>query len=53
MSNRAALQDGDGDCNCTSWLERLGLPSLTGRMEEFIGLPGIITYPNRRFGECV
>lgn len=22
--------NGDGDCNCTTWLERLGLPLLTG-----------------------
>jgi hypothetical protein len=45
--------NGDGDCNCTTWLERLGLPLLTGRMDEFINLPGIATTPNRRFGECV
>ncbi len=45
--------NGDGDCNCTTWLERLGLPVLTGRMEEFIGLPGLVSYPRRRFGECV
>jgi hypothetical protein len=45
--------NGDGDCNCTTWLERLGLPLLTGRMDEFIRLPGIVTYPSRRFGECV
>jgi hypothetical protein len=45
--------NGDGDCNCTTWLERLGLPLLTGRMDEFISLPGIVTYPSRRFGQCV
>jgi hypothetical protein len=45
--------NGDGDCNCTTWLERLGLPLLTGRMDEFIGLPGIALYPSRRFGKCV
>ena len=28
--------DGDGECNCTTWLERLGLPLLTGVMEEFV-----------------
>jgi hypothetical protein len=44
--------NGDGDCNCTTWLERLGLPLLTGRMDEFIGLPGISSYPSRRFGHC-
>jgi hypothetical protein len=45
--------NGDGDCNCTTWLERLGLPLLTGRMDEFIALPGIIISPSRRFGECI
>jgi hypothetical protein len=45
--------NGDGDCNCTTWLERLGLPLLTGRMNEFIALPGFIAYPSRRFGRCV
>src|SRR6267142_2216657 len=30
--------NGDGDCNCITWLERLGLPLVTGRMNEFIGL---------------
>jgi hypothetical protein len=45
--------DGDGDCNCITWLERLGLPLLTGRMDEFFGLPGLVTSPSRRFGECV
>src|SRR5262249_47562956 len=45
--------NGDGDCNCTTWLERLALPLLTGRMNEFIGLPGFVSYPRRRFGACV
>lgn len=45
--------NGDGDCNCTTWLERIGLPLLTGRMNEFIGLPGISSQPRRRFGRCV
>jgi len=45
--------DGDGDCNCTTWLERIGLPLLTGRMSEFGSLPGIAAYPRRRFGECI
>jgi len=45
--------NGDGDCNCTTWLERLGLPLLTGRMDEFTGLAGIATYSTRRFGPCV
>ena len=45
--------NGNGDCNCSTWLERLGLPLLTGRMDEFIGLPGIVSNPSRRFGECI
>jgi hypothetical protein len=45
--------DGDGDCNCTTWLERLALPLLTGSMDEFTSLPGFIYYPRRRFGQCV
>ena len=45
--------NGDGDGNCTTWLERLGLPLLTGRMDEFTGLTGIVSFPSRRFGQCV
>lgn len=45
--------NGDGDCNCTTWLERLGLPLLTGRIDEFISLPAISSNPSRRFGLCV
>jgi hypothetical protein len=47
------LPDGDGDCNCITWIERLGLPLLTGRMNEFIALPGRTSYPSRRFGRCL
>lgn len=43
--------NGDGDC--ITWLERLGLPLLTGRMDEFLGLPGRSSLPTRRFGLCV
>jgi hypothetical protein len=45
--------NGDGDCNCITWIERLGLPLLTGRMDEFIGLPGRVSHPSRRFGRCL
>jgi hypothetical protein len=45
--------NGDGDCNCTTWLERLALPLLSGRMDEFTNMPGFSLYPNRRFGECI
>ncbi len=44
--------NGDGDCNCTTWLERIGLPLLSGRMNEFTALPGFVRYPTRRFGAC-
>ena len=44
--------DGDGDCNCITWIERLGLPLLTGRMNEFISLPGRAIHGSRRFGQC-
>ena len=45
--------DGDGDCNCVTWIERLGLPLLTGRMDELITLPGRASHPSRRFGRCL
>jgi hypothetical protein len=44
--------DGDGDCNCTTWIERLGLPLLTGRMAEFTAVTGVATEARRRFGLC-
>jgi hypothetical protein len=44
--------NGDGNCNCTTWLERLALPLLSGKMDEFTGLPGFRDYPTRRFGRC-
>ena len=44
--------NGDGDCNCVTWLERLGIPLLTGRMNEFFGLSGLVSNPMRRFGRC-
>jgi hypothetical protein len=44
--------DGNGDCNCITWLERLGLPLLTGRLDEFAALLGVVLALNRRFGAC-
>jgi len=44
--------NGDGDCNCITWLERLGLPLLTGRMDEFARLSGVASQWDRRFGKC-
>ncbi len=44
--------DGDGDCNCTTWLERLGLPVLTGRMDELTAVTGVAAQLRRRFGSC-
>lgn len=45
--------NGDGDCNCTTWVERLGVPLLTGRMDELLRLSGLAAFPTRRFGRCV
>jgi hypothetical protein len=45
--------DGNGDCNCLTWMERMGLPLLTGRITEFVRLLGIAALPRRRFGLCV
>lgn len=45
--------DGDGDCNCVTWMERQGLPLLTGWMDEFDGLSYVRSRPSRRFGACV
>jgi hypothetical protein len=45
--------DGDGDCNCTTWMERLGLPLLTGRMDEFTAVTGVLAQARRRFGAFV
>jgi hypothetical protein len=45
--------DGDGDCNCTTWIERLGLPLLTGRMDEFTAVMGAAAQVRRRFGVCM
>ncbi len=44
--------DGDGDCNCTTWMERLGLPLLTGRMDEFTAVTSVASQVRRRFGLC-
>jgi hypothetical protein len=45
--------NGDGDCNCITWLERLGLPLFSGRIDEFFRSPGSSTNSKRRFGDCV
>ena len=44
--------DGDGDCNCITWLERMGLPLLTGRMDEFTAVMGVAGQTRRKFGFC-
>ena len=36
--------DGDGECNCTTWLERLALPLLSGSMDEFTNLLGFAEF---------
>jgi hypothetical protein len=45
--------DGDGDCNCATWLERLGLPIISGSMIAFADMTLSSHYPRRRFGKCV
>jgi hypothetical protein len=45
--------NGDGDCNCITWLERLGLPLLTGGITEFMTLLARSPGSRRRFGLCV
>jgi hypothetical protein len=45
--------NGDGDCNCATWLERLGLPLISGSMIEFVGMTASSSYSRRRFGRCV
>jgi hypothetical protein len=45
--------NGDGDCNCTTWVERLGLPLLTGFMAEFTTVTGVAAQARRRFGVCI
>jgi hypothetical protein len=48
-----SFPDGDGACNCTTWMERLGLPLLTGRMDEFTAVTGVVAQVRRRFGLCI
>jgi hypothetical protein len=45
--------DGDGDCNCATWLERLALPLLSGSLDEFTAMTASSRYPSRRFGQCI
>lgn len=45
--------NGNGDCNCVTWLERLGLPLLTGRINDFVAGQGASVTASRRFGLCV
>lgn len=50
---RYGFPDGDGDCNCTTWIERMGLPLLTGRMNEFTTVMFVAAPTRRRFGVCI
>ena len=45
--------NGDGDCNCATWLERLALPLISGSMIEFASMTASSRYPRRRFGQCI
>ena len=50
---RYGFPDGDGDCNCVTWLERLALPLISGSMAEFAHATASSRYPSRRFGQCI
>jgi hypothetical protein len=43
--------DGDGDCNCVTWIEKMGIPLATGKMDEFELTSGK-GLRRRRFGRC-
>jgi hypothetical protein len=45
--------NGDGDCNCVTWLERLALPITSGSVFEFVRMTVSSQYASRRFGQCV
>jgi hypothetical protein len=45
--------DGDGECNCATWLERLALPLISGSMDEFTSMTASSYYQRRRFGQCI
>jgi hypothetical protein len=45
--------NGDGDCNCITWLERLALPLLSGGMLQFARMTASDPWPHRRFGRCI
>jgi hypothetical protein len=47
------LPNGDGDCNCATWLERLALPLISGSMDEFASMTAGSRYQRRRFGQCI
>ncbi|MBI3759606.1 MAG: hypothetical protein HY269_07620 [Deltaproteobacteria bacterium] len=42
----------NGDCNCATWIERLGLPLVTGRMSELVLVADIAAKKSRQFGAC-
>lgn len=50
---RYGFPNGDGDCNCATWLERLALPLISGSMIEFTNMTASSGYPRRRFGQCI
>jgi hypothetical protein len=50
---RYGFPNGDGDCNCATWLERLALPLISGSMYEFVNMTVYSKFPHRRFGECI
>jgi hypothetical protein len=45
--------DGDGECNCATWLERLALPLISGSMDDFTSTTASSYYSSHRFGQCI
>ena len=43
---------GLGDCNCITWMERIGLPLVSGQMKELMGAFAAAGSLSRRFGNC-
>jgi hypothetical protein len=56
-NHKYGFPNGDGDCNCATWIERIGVPLLSGRMDELEVLMTFsvhhLGYQQRRFGVCV
>lgn len=47
-----SFPNGEGDCNCLTWIERIGIPLFSGQMLEFMDSLKSVGYRDRRFGDC-